>query len=291
MSSNARGIGNYELSQYAHLNSNGYPMGTDTSPDSVSNGADTGSYIYNKNISLAGFNKSYETVEFKGGGKVWAKHTIGTGSIGNMALSLSGEDDTLQSYWNNSPVDTTTKTNNRGFSPNHGQSEYPNFMSGHHSRYHDENGDTQWRNHFVLNHTVQQPTGAQQSDSGGTNPNPLGFEFVPTRHNRLPWGQLFSANANISVADDRAYEYIIKSNYLYLVHTYIDDGSSTSDAFQLTYKPASTTIGDFYVYNNGVDDSSNVAVAADGQVSLTSANTAGNIMVILYPAQFPLVTN
>lgn len=289
MSNNARAIGNYEFSQYAFLNSDGYPMGVDTSPDAVTNGADTGAYVYTRNISLGGFSKSYETFQAKGGGTIWAKHVIGVSDVSNMPLSLSGEDAVLQSYWNGSTVDTTTNSNNTGFSPNHGNSDFPNFISVHCSRYHDANGNTKWRNHFILNHTVIQPSSPQQSDSGGTNPNPLSFELVPTRSNRLPWGQLFADNANITVQDDRAYEYILESEYPYGIHTYIDDNSGTTDAFTLQYVPAVTTAGYFYIYNNGSEDGSNHAVAADGDVTISTPNAAGSITVVIYPMAYPLV--
>lgn len=289
MSVNSRGIGNYAFSMYCFLTSTGYPMGIDTSPDTVVNGSDTGGYVYDKNISLAGFQKSYDTIQFKGGGKVWGKHIIGVSDIGNIAISMSGEDPTLETYWNNSIIDTTTNANVTSWSPNHSNTEFPNFMSAHYSKYHDVNGNTKWRSRFILNHTVQQPTSPALSDSGGTNPNPVGFEFVPTQHNRLPWGQLISANANVSVEGDRAYEWILEGDYPYGIHTYIDDNSGTTDAFTLQYVPAQTDDAYIYIYNNGVDDSSNVAVAADGDVTLTAANTAGDLLVIVYPMQFPLV--
>lgn len=289
MSNNARGIGNYAFSMYCFLDSSGYPMGVDSTPDTVANGSDTGGYVYDKNISLGGIPKSHETIQFKGGGRVWSKNIIGNSDIGNMPLSMSGEDPTLEAYFNNTVVDTTTNSNVVGWSHNLGNSEFPNFMSVHYSRYHDVNGDTKWRSYFVLNHGVIQPSGASLSDSGGTNPNPVSYEFVPTPHNRLPWGQLFSANSNISVANDRDYEWIIEADYPYGIHTYVDDNSGTSDAFTLQYTPAQTDDGYFFIYNNGVDDSSNVAVASDGDVSLTAANSAGDKLVIVYPMIYPLV--
>jgi hypothetical protein len=162
-------------------------------------------------------------------------------------------------------------------------------MSVHHSRYHDSNGNTKWRNRFILNHTVQQPTSPGLSDSGGTNPNPIGYEYVPTPHNRAPWSQLFSANANIRVAGDRAYEYVIESDYPLGIHTYVDDNSGTTDAFTLDYVPALTTIGQYYVYTNGVDAASNYAFAADGDATITTPAAAGAITQILYPMAYPLV--
>lgn len=289
MSTNKRGIGNYEFSQFAFLNSNGYPMGTDTTPDVVVNGADTGSYIYDANISLAGFTKTIDTIQFKGGAKVWGKYPIGVSDIGDIAVSMSGEDPTLQSYFNNSLVDTTTNSNHTGFTPNHSSTTFPNFISVHHTRYHDVNGDTKWRNYFILNHTVKETTSPALSDSGGTNPNPVGFEFTPTRSQRLPWGELISANANIAAEGDRLFVYVIESDNPLLIHTYVDDNSGTADAFTLDYTPAQTDDAYHYIYQQGVDDASNIAIAADGDVTITTPNDAGDIIVIVYEAQYPLV--
>lgn len=286
MSLNSYLIGNYAHSQYAFLNSSNYPMGTDNTPNTVSNGTATHAYLYNKQVSLGGLGKTYEVIKGKGGGRIWVNKITGISDTGNMALTLSGEDPTLQSYWNGSVVDTTTNPNHMGFSPNHENPSLPNFMSVHSSEYHDVNGNTKWRNCFVLNHQVAQTADATQSDSGGTNPNTLSFELVPNRSNRLPWGQLFSANANTSTYDNGDYIWIVKGDYPLAITTYIDDGSSTSDAFTLGYAPAVTTIGEFYVYNEGVTDASNVSIASDGDVSLTAANTAGDIMVVIYPTLF-----
>ena len=288
MSNNKRGIGNYEFSQLAFLDQDNFPMGVDTSPDTVVNGEDTGAYVYDANISLAGFTKTIDTIQFKGGAKVWGKYPIGVSDIGDIAVSMSGEDPTLASYFNNSLVDTTTNSNHTAWTPSHSNTEFPNFISVHHTRYHNVDGDTKWRNYVILNHTVKESTSPALSDSGGTNPNPVGYEFVPTRSNRLPWGQLISANANISVEGDRLYVYVIESDNPLLIHTYIDDNSGTSDAFTLDYLPATTTTANHYIYQEGVDDSSNIAIAADGDVTITAPNDAGDRVVIVYEAQYPL---
>lgn len=261
-------------------------MGDDTSPDTVSNGSAVHAYLYDKAISVGGLGKTFDIIQGKGGGRIWVRAVQGISDIANIPLQLSGYDNVLEGYWNESTVDSTTNTNVDIAAQNHENPNPPRFISLHSSELHLTDGTSKWLTRVLLNGQVVQPSGKTQTEQGGVNPNPLDYEIVAKRSTRLPWGQLFSANSNISTYDNADYEIFLEADYPYAITTYIDDGTATADAFTLGYAPAVTTVANSFVYNEGVDDSSNVSIAANGNVSLTAANDAGDIMVVVYPTLF-----
>ena len=267
----------------AFRDANGYPMGTDSTPDAVTNGTSTNAYYYDKPIDIGGVTIERPTISGRGGGKVWVRRIANVGEPSNASLNLSAYDSVLNGYIVGTTPDTTTNANFEVVARNSRKASPPAFIVMATTNLALADGSEKFLHRIYLNAQINLATEANSSQGTGENPNPLAYEIVPNYSSRLPWGQLISANSNLSIVDDSDISIEVLADYQLAFTTYVDDGSSTSDAFQLPYTPATTTIAEFLVYNEGVDDSSNVSVAADGQVSLTAANTAGDIMVIFYP--------
>lgn len=274
-------IGTYKSSMYAFRDSNGYAKGVDTTPDTVSNGTVLGGYLYNKHISIAGATAQYETRIGRSGGKIWTKKSVGITDLANFALSFSGQDTTLEGYFKGYTPDATTLTGGIINVPTEVPDTLPSLISLHHIEYDNADGSSQWLTLCYLNAQFQDTGGMSAAQSGGENPNPLSYEGVPNYSLRTVWGQLWSANANQVVTDNRAASQAIYSNYRYFIATYIDDGSTGT--YTLPYKPASSTLGHHLIFKNGAVLTVTSVSTSTGVVTQTAAATAGDIIVHLYP--------
>lgn len=273
-------IGTYKSSMYAFRDSNGYAKGVNTAPDTVVAGTVYGAYLYNKHISIGGATAQYETRLGRAGGKLWVKKVTGITDLSNFALAFSGQDTSLEAYFKGLTLDSTTVSTAIATVPTEVPEVLPSFVSVHHIEYDNADGSSEWLSLFYLNAQFTDTGGLGAGQAGGENPNPLAYEGVPNYSTRTAWGQLWSANANQDVTDDRAASQAIYSDWRYAIATYIDDGAATE--YTLPYLPASSTVGNHFVFKNGTATAPSAVNTSTGVVTIT-AGSSGDVWVHLYP--------
>lgn len=272
-------IGTYKSSMYAHRDSNGYHMGVLTTPDAPVAGTVYGAYLYDKHIDIGGIALTYEKRQGFAGAQIWTQRTVGISDISDMAVNMSGFDTVLDGYIKGYTPDATTVSSAIVVARNASQTTPPKLVSSHHIEFDNEDGSAQWMTLFVMNAQFKDEGGMAAGQSSGQNPNPLAYAATIDFSSRLPWGQTFVAS-NLSVAKDKDITIGIVSNYRYAMTAYIDDGSATT--YKLPYLPASSTVGDHFVFSNGTVLTPSGINTSTGVVTIT-AGTSGDIIQHLYP--------
>lgn len=274
-------IGTYKSSMYAFRDSDGYAMGQLVTPDSPVVDTVYGGYFYDKHIDISGIALTYEKRQGFAGGKIWTQRVVGISDIGDVTINISGRNTTLEGYISGFTPDTTTVASATGMSRNASNPTPPKMISVHHEEFDNADGSAMWQSHFILNAQFRNEGGTPAGQGSGQNPNAFPYVATVDFSLRLPWGQLYSANANNVVSDNRDVSYDIISAYRYLIATYICDGTEVT--YTLPYKPASSTVGDHYVYRNGTALTLSSVSVSTGVATMPSAGSSGDIVVHLYP--------
>lgn len=273
-------IGTYKSSMYAHRDSSGYHMGTLVTPDAPVSGTVYGAHLYDKHIDIGGIALTFEKRQGFAGAKIWVQRTVGISDISDMAVNMSGFDSTLDGFIKGYVPDVTTVPVATGISRNASNPTPPKMVSVHHIEFDNEDGSSQWLSLFVLNAQFKDEGGTPAGQASGQNPNPLAYAATIDFSNRLPWGELFSASANVNVNDDKDITFGIIANNRYAMTAYIDDGIATT--YKLPFLPSSATVADHYVFSNGVALVPSLIVTTTGIVTI-AAGTDQDIVQHLYP--------
>ena len=277
--------GRYQL-QLAFLDDDNYPMGTLTTPNSPSNATVYGAYLMESYVSVGAFTPTYNSYTYTVGERTKREVVTGVGGFGSFPLTLSTLDDTFLSYINGTSVNTSDATGWRGSNLNANQDSAPRLMLAISQQFNQDNGSDYYITHFYLNVNIR--GGSPSSNAAtGENPNPLEFTVTPSVSNRLPWGQLFSANSNMTAQDDTDLMYSLIANNPIQLTTYVDNAIATT--YTLPYKPTSSDTGGAtsLFFKEGADYSGSVSGVntSTGVVTIT-AGTAADIHVALTETAF-----
>jgi hypothetical protein len=85
-------------------------MGSDSTPDSVSNGETKHAYKLTGPVSVTAPQVTRELATFRGGQVILGQRAMGVSDFGSFELTLSAYDETFNAYVSGSSVDTTTLT-------------------------------------------------------------------------------------------------------------------------------------------------------------------------------------
>lgn len=286
MAAGAGHLAGFYHAQLMFRDSNGYPMGTDSTPNSVSNGAVTHAYKLTGPISASAPSPTREIATFRGGMVTLGQRGLGTSDFGTFDFTLSAEDEVLEAYAGGSSNDTTNfGTANVAGAPNTMNANLPQFHLCLTTGWQDVSGTNRFM-HWLYPNVQLYPPGFAITQDGGVNPNPAAWTVVPSASARTTHGYLFSATT-MALSENKDIVYRWRTDNPVSFTTYIDDSSATS--FVLGYRPTnSENAGAVNVITKaGVishDQVSNVN-ATTGALTIT-AGSAGAIWVVAYETNF-----
>lgn len=279
-------LAGFYSAQLAFRSSAGYPMGVDSTPDSVSNGDIKSALKLTGTVSATAPSPTRELATFRGGQSILGQRALGTSDFGSFELTLSAYDESLVSYITKTAVESTKfGTSNTGTAHNVLNANIPQFHLILSTGFTDTTGTNKFINWFYPNVQIY-PPGMAITQDGGVNPNPQAFTVVPSTSTRTTHGYLFSATS-FGLQGNADVAYYVVSTYQLAVTTYIDDGSATS--FAVGYRPAtSDNDNSINVFTkNGTDNAANVAAFSTTTGATThTAGSAADIWVATYGTEF-----
>jgi hypothetical protein len=268
-----------------YRDSNGYPMGTLSTPDSPSTDTVYTPFILPGPVEVTPPTISRETAYSKGGQAIRNKRVLGVNDISDFTFTLSDYSETFNAMVGKTTVDVTTLTNVATTAPNVGLKEPPQMGIAFAIGYQTEAGDNQFLTYYF--HNVQISNSIPQgSQSGGENPNPLQYTVTPTRSTRTALGVLYSATA-LAVTDDSDIMSIYRHEYPFFVSTWVADGTEVD--FSTAYLPVDDdntgTATNSFALNGTVTAVTSFATAT-GLCTISAHGSSGDIWVVGFPTDF-----
>jgi hypothetical protein len=268
--------------------SNGYPMGTLSTPDAPVVNTVYTPFRLPGPVEVTPPTISRETATSKGGQRIRNKRVLGVNDISDFTFTLSDYSETFNAMISGTTVDVTTLTNVATTAPNTGLTEPPQMGIAFAIGYQTDDGDNQTLTFMFHNVQISNsiPKGSQ---AGGENPNPLQYTVTPTRSSRTALGHLYSTTA-LNVTDDKDILSIYRHEYPLFLTTYVANGAATT--FTLPYLPISndaTGAATNSLTKLGAITAVTSVNIATGVVTLTGAGTTGDIWVAGTPTAFATV--
>ena len=282
--------GAYHL-QVAFRDDDGYPMGTDTTPDVVSNNATTHAYYVGGLDKLTGATPTIDVAINKGGQKVVSKTPLGIADWGTPGIVLSEFNEVLNAYIKGATADVTTMTEWVQSPANVNQLDFPRMVILVAAKFTHSSDLTDYYLNWVFHNGQWNETApAGTSQEPGVNPNPSGYQLdlsLSTRNGAT--GRPFSASSGVYVVGAADTYTRIRSRYPLSITTYVDDGSTGS--FVLGYRPVytdNTGAATNSITKNGTTTAVTSVTVATGAVVITPGS-ATDRWVVCYPTQFTAI--
>jgi hypothetical protein len=274
--------------QVAFRDSAGYPMGADSSPNTVAAGETKHAYKLTGMVEVTAPQVTREIATFRGGQVILGQRAMGVSDFGTFDLTLSAYDETFNAYISGSTVDVTTLTDVAMGAPNSLNPALPQFILMLTMGFQNLAGANDYVTYVYPNVQIS-PAIPGVTQDGGENPGAVTYTVIPSASTRGVTGHLFSA-MGMNVTDNREICHWARTSYPLALTTYIQETAATT--FTLGYRPASTEhAGAFNSFTtNGVTSHSNVSGVdgTTGAVTITAA-TALDKWVVLYPTNFTAI--
>lgn len=274
--------------QIVFRDTNGYPQGQDTSPDTKSVPQTDHAYVVNGVMSLDPGTPVYPRVTNHGGGAVINKTPVSANDYGTPTFQLSQRDETLESFLSASTLDLTTNTARALRGDNVTRTNFPTFIVVMGMYVTLESGAEHWDHYIFPKCTIVKSVEAGGSQITGdvTNPNPLTYALDLSLSTRDATGMLLSASTRTLNGNQDARLYTRAASRLAYT-TWTADGSATT--FVLGYRPTSSSAtgsANNNVAKNGVITTVTSISTTTGVVTVTAAGNSGDIYVVEYETDF-----
>lgn len=271
---------------------NGWSMGNAIDPDNVAAGTGLSAYVVEHPIEFSAPEVTRAEAEEMGGNKFRGKMDLGAQTFSSVTMSFSSADADFDAIVTNSLVDTTTWSGWEVSSPDVLNDDPPQVaiwcVTGAQGRNPDKTAPDRYgknRVRTVIGVGTMTPIKTGGTTSGGTNPSPSRYNFVPTLISTLPngidWGT-FSLNGQTETINPDLY-----TDNRFHVFTYVADDADTS--FTLPYLPLHSDVTNGTTKNivtkNGVATAPTSIATDTGIVTIPSA-TAGDVWQVWYPTSF-----
>ena len=276
--------------QIGFRDSNGYFKGTDSTPDVVSNGTTLSSYHLLGPVSATAFQPTYERAEFSGGQAYLGSRDLGISAFGSFDITLSGHDDTFNTYANATSPDVTIASAYSVTAFNSGLVSPPQMYLILTLGYQKEDG-TNWYIHYIYNNVqIRRSNPGAASNQGGTNPNAQTYTVILARSSRTLFGYPYSTTT-LGVVDNLDVMMEYKTQYPISVTVFTGNGTvgASGTDLQLPYKPATsdaTGAASNVITKDGVLQAASAVSTTDGKVAYASAPANATINVIVYTTNF-----
>lgn len=273
--------------QVAVRDSNGYPKGVQTSPDSVAANTTMNPIVLDNVANFTPPQPTYETFTERGGQKILSQASMGVSDFGAAQMVLTSYDDVFHALITNTAVDVGTPTGWRQSAMNVNDTAPLSFFVVASMKAQSRSGSsitTKWT-HWIMPNCQIRPAYPEGKQDGGVNPNPLTYQIVPNVSNRTLTGELFSAT-DMSVEDDRDLFYRIQTANRITFTSYTANAANP-ETFTTPYKPLTSqaTTSDKILTEQGVADTI-VSFSTSTGVLTTAQTTSGFLFVVVYETDF-----
>mgnify|MGYP006972355314 CR=1 FL=1 len=271
----------------AMRDSNGYPVGSNPTPNTKVNGTVYNAYRVPYTVTYTPPQEQFDTADERYGQQMGLKRDLGVSSLGVGTIELSRFDEQLWALIKKTAVDVSTNTEIAAVSHNAGQGLGPDMILGLSIGADNDAGGSQFYTTVFHKCTLKGRMPGSKQD-GGTNQNPTTFDIVPSRSIRTGSGRLFSATG-LQVVDNSDDFTMYRHPYQLYLSTFVKDGVLTTfkPQFLPVYNDVTGT-GHNSFTNNGVTAAVTSFSTTTGIVTNTAAGVAGDIEIAFYPTAYVL---
>ena len=270
----------------ATRDSNGYPVGTNTTPDTKTTNTVYSPLRVRFPVTVGGPQPTLEVATRRGGMAVRGKRYLGVSDYGTFDITLDGYDQDFHALVSGTAVDTTTVANWVTTAYNSNLATPPQLCALFTMGFTTDGGLTRFLNVFYNNVTIA-PKVPTSSQDGGANPNPLAYTVTPDVSSRRMDGRLYSVLTNQTVRDNTDMMWMVESTNEFMFSTYIGNGTITN--FTLPYKPTSslaTGADTNSITLNGTTQAAATVATATGVVTFSAAPANNAVVVFVGPTNF-----
>lgn len=268
--------------QVMFRNSSGYPMGADSSPNSVSNGDEKHAYKLTGTVTADIPQPTRNIATFYGGQGILGQLDLGVSDFGSFNLQLSAYDETFTGYITGTTPDVTNVgTNNVLTAMNSTKTNLPQFTLALTTYFQTIDGTNRYATLIFPSVTIA-PAFPSLTQDAGTNPQALTYVVTPTTSTRSPFGYN-NSSLSLGLQDNKDIMYVWRTDYPVTCSTYIDDGSDTD--FLVGYRPAvNEHAGASNVFTkNGAVNHTNVSdFDTTTGVATITAGSAADVWIVWY---------
>jgi hypothetical protein len=278
------------------LDDDGYGIGTLKTPNSPTNGTLYTPYRLTHPVSIPALTPSVERATDRGGQKIRGEVDLGLSEFGTFDLVVSNRDFTFDAIISGSSV-STVWGGAQMLTPDSNRVTLPRLalVATLGSRSRDDSGyDAAGRLTIVYPSVTIRVGGQSGSQDGGVNPNAVTYTVTPSETGVLFNGQTFIGAAPEGLGADlesgKALMHMLSSEYQYSSATFI--GNGTEDEITLPFRPLSSVTSitspnsPVVVTVEGTRVVPSSINTTTGVVTLSTAPTAGQRVVIIYPTNF-----
>lgn len=276
--------------QMAFVDSEGYPWGVQTSPDTVANGTTSSPLLLRNPMQMVEPEPTRDTIVEYGGSQVRISDVIGVSEYGTGTFQLSSRDSFFESYFKGTTRDVTTVTDWEMLADNSNQVSIPRMFLAF--TFLNAEKDESVTPPTITNKYLTKVYFAQVfrnaltvQQGGGTNPNPFAYSFVVSPSFRIFTGDLFS-DTGMTVEGDNDTGITIKHDNPISFTSYKEAGTPAG-TFILGYRPLTNqaTTSDKRLTKNGASVSITTLSTTTGVITFT-AGAAGDKFVCAYETRF-----
>lgn len=266
------------------VDSEDYPMGTLTTPNSPVNGTVYNAYVVPSVVTYTAAADTVESVESYGSMELRGRREMGTSAFGDGTIETSEFDDVLDALVMGYVLDTTTGTALRIAGHNVNRAVPLKFMIGLTSAATPSNGTPNFDTTFTWGTLRRGALGFNQQT--GRNPNNRTYTLTKVLSKRTPWGQLFSSST-LAPTGGKDDEVTIYTDAPISLSTRVADG--TASAFNLPYALSYTAAASFnsanLIFMNGTATAQSVVNVSGGTAVVTNgALISANKWIVLGPS-------
>lgn len=274
---------------WCRRDSNGYPKGISTTPDSVSNGSTHHAYRIPGLVQATAPSVSRGRVTFRGGMKARGSRTTGLEDFGDFTITTAAFDETFDALVTGSVADATTGgSNNVITAPNSNLADKPQGFLVLTRGFQTSDGANKYM-HWIYNNVTLEPVDPEVNQTTGENPQSMAYTVTPSQSTRSIFGLPLSA-LTIAVEDNNDYYIRYRTDERIHVTTYIDDASATS--FVVGYRPVSSDhagLTNVFSTQGAVSHANVSGFSVTTGATTHTAASAGNIWVAVYGTRFTAI--
>lgn len=266
--------------------SNGYPMGSSSTPNTKSNGAVYHAYRLPGLVSATAPGVTRGRVTFRGGMKARGARNTGLEDFGDFTLTTAAFDETFDALVTGSVADATTGgTDNVITAPNSNLTDKPQGFLILTRGFQTSAGTNKYM-HWIYNNVQMEPVDPEVNQTTGENPQAMQYLVTPTQSTRSAFGFPLSS-LTVAVEDSSDYYVRYRTDERISATTYIDDGAATS--FTTQYLPVSSDnagVTNVFTKNGSVAHASVSGFSVTTGATTHTAGTAADIWVCIYGTRF-----
>lgn len=265
---------------------NGYPKGSSSTPNSVSNGSVHHAYRLPGLVQATAPGVTRGRATFRGGMKHRGSRSTGLEDFGAFQITTAGFDETFDALVSGAVADATTGgTDNVVTAPNSNLADKPQGFLILTRGFQTSSGSNQYMS-WCYSNVQLESVDPEVNQSGGENSQPMVYNVIPSQSTRSIFGFPLSS-LTVAVEDNSDYYVRYRTAERISITTYIDDGSATS--FTTNVLPQSNdnaNVVNVFTKNGSAAHASVSGFSTTTGATTHTAGSAGDIWVVVLGTRF-----